>query len=212
MNSLPPLPYCRPCTFFTALVVALALFLCLPLMQLIAVQADEEEEVIEVEPVVFRAPLMPEPLNRGDEPTPSDDFIEDVPEVAPEAPSPQAVDRLWEPFTPPTATGSTTITVPDTGGWGGGEVIDWSALDSVPRAVAQPAPRIPAGDRVNATVTVRLYVDTEGHVVRATVESSTHSAYDHAVLRAVRRWVFEPGMRDGRPVPFTMRQTVNIRW
>ncbi len=210
MNPLPPLPYCRSCTFLGALFVAVGLFLCLPLMQLVATQPEEDEDTIVVTPVPYRAPVMPEPLDRGDEPEQSDDLIVDIPDVMPEAPNPQPVDRLWDPFTPPAA-GSTTVTVPDTGGWSGGDSIDWSALDSVPRAITQPHPRIPPGERVNATVTVRLHVDVEGRVVRATVESSTYPSYDRAVLHAVRRWVFEPGMRDGRPVPFTLKQTFNIQ-
>jgi len=73
-----------------------------------------------------------------------------------------------------------------------------------PIPVSQPAPRYPQEAlRLNAggTVRVRVTVATDGSVDRLEVaESSGNRHLDRAAMEAVRRWRFQPAVRDGQPV------------
>ncbi len=89
-----------------------------------------------------------------------------------------------------------------------------SELDQKPRATAQPPPEYPADLRrrkVEGTVVVVFTVDRNGRVVQPTIEQSPHPQLASAALAAVRRWRFEPGRRQGRPVPFRMRVPITFR-
>ncbi|MBI3885979.1 MAG: energy transducer TonB, partial [Opitutae bacterium] len=57
---------------------------------------------------------------------------------------------------------------------------------------------------VEGTVVVEFTVDTQGTVVSATVRSATNREFEEATIRAVMRWRFEAGRREGRAVPFRM--------
>ena len=73
-----------------------------------------------------------------------------------------------------------------------------------PVPISQPAPRYPQEAlRRNAggTVRVKVTVATDGSVDRLDVaESSGNRHLDRAAMEAVRRWRFQPAVRDGQPV------------
>lgn len=86
-------------------------------------------------------------------------------------------------------------------------------LDNKPMARFQPAPIYPqdlkpVGDDGNATVT--FSVDVNGEVFNATVTRSSHSRFGEEALRAVKRWRFEPGLKNGKRVAFRMVQTFSF--
>jgi protein TonB len=76
-----------------------------------------------------------------------------------------------------------------------------------PRIVFQPAPVLDATlrDAGPATVTLTCMVDELGAVESASVESSSDARFDAAALAAVRKWRFEPGTVEGKPVKTRMR-------
>lgn len=92
------------------------------------------------------------------------------------------------------------------------------AASASPTPIQTPAPRYPmqaARRGLGGTVRVRADVGVDGvPVAVAVVEGSGTRELDRAALEAVRRWRFQPGMVDGRPVPgsvvvpieFSMRQ------
>ncbi len=87
-------------------------------------------------------------------------------------------------------------------------------LDHTPRARVQPAPLYPAALRANGTegrVVVEFTVDTQGRVTSATVLSSTQREFEDETIRAVMKWRFEPGRRNGRAVPFRMTLPLEFR-
>lgn len=87
-------------------------------------------------------------------------------------------------------------------------------LDRVPRARVQPAPEYPAAMRaagVEGEVVVEFAVDATGHVTTAQVVRSTQREFEEPALRAVRKWRFEPGRKDGRAVPFRMAVPIGFR-
>ena len=76
--------------------------------------------------------------------------------------------------------------------------------NDTPIPVSQPAPRYPQEAlRRNdgGTVRVRVTVATDGSVDRLEVEEGSGNRYlDRAAMEAVRRWRFQPAVRDGQPV------------
>ena len=72
-----------------------------------------------------------------------------------------------------------------------------------PVPISQPAPRYPPEAlRRNAagTVRVRVTVATDGSVDRLDVAESSGNRYlDRAAMEAVRRWRFQPAVREGQP-------------
>lgn len=104
---------------------------------------------------------------------------------------------------------------PDTGGIGriGPDIFDIGKLDRVPRAKVQIPPDYPHAMKQTGTggsVVVEFDVDTAGHVVRAEAINYTDREFVEAAVRAVRKWRFEPGRRNGKVVPF--RMTVPIEF
>jgi protein TonB len=80
-------------------------------------------------------------------------------------------------------------------------------LDRTPRTTAQIPPDYPSSLRsagIGGEVLVEFTVDATGRVLGAQVIKSTRHEFEAPTIRAVLRWRFEPGKRNGRPVPFRM--------
>lgn len=85
--------------------------------------------------------------------------------------------------------------------------VDISKLDNVPRARVQIGPVYPAEARMrglDGEVLVAFTVDEEGRVINPRVVRSTDAIFEEAARRAVAKWRFEPGRRQGRVVRFSM--------
>lgn len=118
------------------------------------------------------------------------------------------------PFTPVDAGDVMRIMGPAFAGPGGdgsspwtGGVIASSLLDNPPRTRLQSSPLYPPEarrDGLRGEVLVEFLVDESGRVAEARVVSSSHRVFEEATLRAVAKWQFEPGRRDGRIVRFRM--------
>lgn len=93
-------------------------------------------------------------------------------------------------------------------------VVIYTLLDKPPRATVRMPPDYPSTmkkDGVEGIVTIEFDVDVKGRVVRARVRESTQRAFEEPTLRAVLKWRFEPGLSQGRPVPFRMVIPVNFK-
>ena len=80
-------------------------------------------------------------------------------------------------------------------------------LDNAPRTRTQIAPVYPYEAKVNGRpgeVVVEFIVDESGRVLEPRVVRSTDPIFEAATVRAVSKWRFEPGRRDGRVVRFRM--------
>ncbi len=85
--------------------------------------------------------------------------------------------------------------------------VNASHLDHTPRATAQVAPIYPYEARVSGRpgdVLVEFVVDESGRVVNPHVLRSNDPAFEAPTLRAVAKWRFEPGRRNGQVVRFRM--------
>ena len=78
-----------------------------------------------------------------------------------------------------------------------------------------PEPEYPFASRLRGdqgVVRVRLGVSAAGEVTEVEViATSGHPALDDSARRAVQRWRFRPAMRDGVPVPGSIRTAVHFR-
>lgn len=86
-------------------------------------------------------------------------------------------------------------------------------LDNQPRARSQMPPVYPAEMRregMSGTVVVDFVVARDGRVHSVVVVSSTSRAFEESAVRAVERWRFAPGLKQGVPVSFRMRVPVSF--
>lgn len=80
-------------------------------------------------------------------------------------------------------------------------------LDNKPRTLFQGAPEYPYPQKTAGNpgeVVVTFTVDESGNVQDVRVVRSTHPDFEAPTVRAVSRWRFEPGRKDGRRVKFRM--------
>ncbi len=128
--------------------------------------------------------------------------------------SPSNDEQMMPPRTPQPATIVTRISfdppgVPDgtSDKWNDVKIWTPDGLDNSPRTKAQIAPSYPAAERsagITGEVLVEFIVDESGHVQHAHVVRSTAAAFESPTIRAVERWRFEPGKKNGRAVRFRM--------
>ena len=96
---------------------------------------------------------------------------------------------------------------------GGPPIFSSDALDNPPRTRSQVAPAYPAAERtagITGEVVVEFLVDETGRVQQARVVQSTHPAFESPTLRAVQKWRFEPGKKNGQAVRFRMLAPVRF--
>jgi len=87
------------------------------------------------------------------------------------------------------------------------DVINSIDLDHVPRARVQPSPAYPGDMRahgVEGSVVVEFLVDEAGNAYNPMVVSATRREFEEPALRAVARWKFEPGFKNGHRVRYRM--------
>ena len=76
--------------------------------------------------------------------------------------------------------------------------------DTLPRIIRRVEPEYPPvalQEKTQGVVTVQISISTEGKVTEATVvEGIPEGGFDRQALKAVRKWEFEPSLRDGDPV------------
>ena len=86
-------------------------------------------------------------------------------------------------------------------------------LDQKPRPIFQSAPTYPASVRqrkAGGSVSLMVTVDAQGNVTKVDVETASDRELESPAIEAVRKWKFEPGMRDGKKVPFKMRVPIKF--
>lgn len=87
------------------------------------------------------------------------------------------------------------------------DVIGETFLDDTPRAKLQLPPRYPDAmrrDGRSGRIAVTFVVGRDGRVMTAEAERGAQAEFAAAAVAAVKRWRFEPGRRNGRPVSFRM--------
>jgi periplasmic protein TonB len=77
------------------------------------------------------------------------------------------------------------------------------------RRVPAKYPKVAEMANVEGTVVIEAVIDVDGRVTRPRLLKSI-PLLDAAALDAVKQWEFKPAMRDGRPVPVTVKLSVEF--
>jgi protein TonB len=198
-----------------AVLLSLAVFLVLPLTQMVSSGMKRELLVRKVSDAQLEAP----PEETEPPPPPPEEKVEEPP------PPPSLSD------TPPPmnlnvdldfAAGSGGA-LAGFGAFGGAEDSAGSALDTFdvselekrPEVVSSVPPQYPAELRkakVEGAVTLVFVLDETGRVDDLRVENSSRPEFEKPALDAVRRWKFRPGMKDGEPVRTYMKLPIRFRF
>jgi protein TonB len=89
----------------------------------------------------------------------------------------------------------------------GPKVVGANLLDATPRTRVRVAPEYPREAKTSGLtgeVLVEFVVDESGRVLHPRVVRSSDYRFEAPTLRAVERWRFEPGKKDGLTVRFRM--------
>lgn len=85
---------------------------------------------------------------------------------------------------------------------------------SPPSAKYDPDPEYPEKareEKVGATVVLWAIITTEGTASHIRVAKSAGQGFDEAAIDGVKRWRFDPGLYDGKPVPVMINIAVNFK-
>ena len=94
------------------------------------------------------------------------------------------------------------------------ETFDVSELEKRPEAVSQVSPTYPPELRkakIEGTVTLVFVLSEEGRVEEPRVENSSRPEFEKPALEAIRKWRFQPGMKDGQAVRTYIRVPMRFR-
>jgi TonB family protein len=76
-------------------------------------------------------------------------------------------------------------------------------VDKEPEALKQINPKYPQKalkDRIEGTVTTKLWIDDLGNVVTAKVAKTDNDIFNEAAINAGKQWKFKPALLNGKPV------------
>ncbi|MBT5901694.1 MAG: energy transducer TonB [Opitutaceae bacterium] len=119
-----------------------------------------------------------------------------------------SIDESRSAIKVPLCVGTINVTAGvETGTWAPAGLSGIESLDSTPRAISQIAPRYPHDMRrsgIDGRVMVRMVVGPDGRVRSAEALKFSHRPFADAATKAVKKWKFEPGKRQGRRVAFRL--------
>ncbi len=191
-----------------ALIMTLACFLVLPLMQVI--RPDTDANLIVQGLDVANLPPPPPPPEKEPEEEPEEE--EEPPELMEEAP-PFDLLQLELILNPTLSDGwlsgdfAMKLNTAVTSSRNVEELFTVSDLDQPPRPIHQPSPALTPKlrSRTPAKVYVLFDINERGLVERAKVSRSTDPAFDKVTLDAVKEWKFEPCKKNGKAVKVRRR-------
>jgi len=194
-----------------AAALTFAFFIVLPVMQTIGKPPDDLFQLTDVDLANLEPPPPP---SAEEEPEPDPEVEEEPPKLMEQA-APLDLSQLELALDPSFSEG-----------WmGGGDfavklntivsssnddnvdaIFSMADLDQKPRVIQQSSPAMSRQLRRKAPgkVNIIFIVNERGRVEQPRVRSSTDPAFEKPALSAVKRWIFEPGKRGGKPVRFRM--------
>jgi len=93
------------------------------------------------------------------------------------------------------------------------DVFELSQLDRAPSPTMQIQPSYPADlqrQGISGDVVLMLVLDEKGRVREAKVERSSNPGFERPAVDAARQWVFEPAVKDGKPVRARLRAPIRF--
>jgi protein TonB len=197
-----------------ALAVSLAIFVALPLLDALAPAPAAHYEVRSVNTLALPPPPPPPPPSAvlAEEPPPRPvPRLEEPPRLvpvvtalalAPPVGNPQGDYAVHFGFTP-------ALDLP------GDLVFDVADIDAPPRPIARIPPPYPPTARlrrIEGELVAEFIVTADGAVRDVQiVDAQPPGIFEQTALQTIRRWRFEPGLRDGAPVDVRVRQKLTFR-
>ncbi|MCP5517693.1 MAG: energy transducer TonB [Verrucomicrobiales bacterium] len=211
----PPAPRSDlPFALGGAALLTLAVFLVLPLTQMVSSKVQRLKTLTTVD----TAELREDP--REEEPPPPPPEPEPPPEPPPPtlADTPQSMNLNVSLDVAFGSGGAYAGAMPSELVGGGAQgaglaAFDVAELEKRPELIAAVSPVYPAALRkagVEGSVSVVFVLDEAGHVEDPRVERSSRTEFEKPALDALRKWRFRPGMKDGQPVRTFMRQPIRF--
>jgi protein TonB len=195
-----------------ALLLSLAVFLVLPLTQMVSSGVQRKLQLSKVDATQLEAPPddvepPPPPPPPEDEPPPPPPQLNDAPQQM----------NLSVDLDIAVGTGGALAGFGQLGGAaeGGGllDAFDVADLEKRPELIASVPPSYPPEMRkakVEGAVTIVFVLDESGRVEDPRIETSSRNEFEKPALEAVRRWKFRPGMKDGNAVRTYMRLPIRF--
>ncbi len=203
-REIPQLRREFPISIGTGLIFAVFVLLALPLSQLI--DSFWNPSMHRVEMAELRPPTLVDEVL----PPPEEDVKEDIKDVETPRQPPTLEQIAMSINTDLSGFARSDFTIPV---WNMGAQLDeiifeLADLTRQPRPISQVTPVYPVElqrARVGGTVVLKFVVASDGTTSRISVESSDHPGFEQPAVTAVRRWRFQPGERDGKPVSCWVR-------
>jgi len=213
IQTLPGGPWrdLLPAVLCTALV-----FMILPFIELLQSKPPEAVALYRVESILLPPQAQVPPAPPPVEEPPEEPMEREEVSLFEDALDPLRVEArldmpLWQPgFTPESGLGYRLATAsPRTP-----EAYGLGDLDEIPQTLVRVPPLYPPRARLRGMegfVVVEFVVRPDGRTedIRV-VEAYPEDWFEDAARRAVQRWTFRPGMRDGLPVPVRLRQQIRF--
>lgn len=210
-NQPPDLKKEFPLSFTFGLLFMAAVLLALPISQLITEFATgdrTEIDVIDYKP----PPLMEEPP-----PPEEEDQEEDIEKIEQDREPPTLEQLELSMNADLSGFASSDFTVPtiDVGSQLDEIIYELDDLTRAPRPISQRAPTYPPELRragISGTVVLMFIVRSDGSTSNISVERSDNPAFEEPAIRAVRKWRFEPGEKDGKAVSTRVRIPIPFKF
>ncbi|MCS7337428.1 MAG: energy transducer TonB [Verrucomicrobiae bacterium] len=195
-----------------ALGLTLAVFLVLPLTQMVSSGVKRQLVLRKVDSVQLEAPP---PETDAPPPPPPEDKTEPPPPVLTDTPPPMQlhIDLEIAVGAGGALPGYAMIAAEHDVG-AAVEVFNVADVEKQPELISSVPPRYPPElrkARVEGLVTLVFVVDETGRVVDARVESSTRPEFERPALEAIRNWKFRPAQKNGESVRCYVRLPIRFR-
>ena len=203
-NQPPNLKNEVPLSLLFGFIFMFAVLLALPVSQWITSIRDRTK--MDVEVIEMKPPTLMDQPPPPEEPPPEDD-IEDVQQER-EPPTLEQLELSMNADLSGLTSSSFTVPTIDVGSQIEELVYELSDLTRAPRPIKQPQPIYPPELRragIEGTVILMFHVRSDGTTAKITVQKSDNPGFNEPTIRAVRKWRFQPGEKDGKPVTCRVR-------
>jgi len=196
-----------------AFVLAVLIFLALPLTQLLSDLSKKADRIVSADPSIPPPPAPPPEPPPEEEP----EKEEDKPELQQEV-KPLDLSQLDVALNPGVGdalnVGNAILgfgITPDT--IAQMDIFELKDLDNNPRRIFAVGPVYPfkfKQEGIEGSVRLIIIIDEKGRVIEAKVQRSTNREFEKPAIEAILQWKFEPGTKNGRPVKVRRLQPIGF--
>ncbi|NDV61291.1 energy transducer TonB [Puniceicoccales bacterium CK1056] len=210
-NQPPDLKQEFPRSFLVGFLFMAAVLLALPISQLITEFSSGNRTEINV------IDYKPPPVMEEQQPPDDDQEEEEIEEIEQNREPPTLEQLELSMSADLSGFTSSDFTVPtiNIGDQLSDIIYELEDLTRAPRPISQRAPTYPPELRragISGTVVLMFIVRDDGSTSNISVERSDNPAFEEPAVRAVRKWRFEPGEKDGKAVNTRVRIPIPFKF